>query len=327
MIVTHCGLQRTGTSSFQASLARQRKALGRAGIDYPEKWTSPGSNAHYGLASLLEPSAERTAALEGFRRYLASGRPEAVLLSSESLATWLSPEKWPALLNLLRVAQSERRICCIWTLRPADEFLTSLYLHQVMFGYEVPSVEDYFRQNAVALGRGMEAIRELEDALGVEFVYFRYEPDGRHHAQILDHVGVPERLRNALVAEMRIGPRLNPSLSRKGAAATLHRDAISARAGVEVERFRLRELLYRDGFRFEGDGPCVLVDGEVRRGAHELALDAAKRCGFAPYVEFFERHQVRAAVPTRTDPDILSHRDIDRLAAAVSPGRDERSRC
>lgn len=319
MLFAHCGMQRTGTSSLQAVLARQREALAAAGVDYPLRWRVRDSHAHYGLVELLKPSPDREAALADLRAYLSSVEAGTVLLSSEGLASWLSEDRLPALLNFLRAAQAEVPVTCIWTLRSADEFLASMYLHQIMFGYRVPAPSEYFLENMHRLAGGMARMRQLEQALCTDFIYVKYEEDGSHNTEILTHVGLPADVRETLLGELRLGPRLNPSLSRKSAAAMLHIDAISTRAGMEVTRANLKQLAYVNAFRFQEDGPCVLVENAVRRHVHEVALSAAYECGFAPYIEFFERHEIEAASPTSTEPSVLTDEDIEQLMSHLSP--------
>lgn len=320
VLFVHCGTQRTGTSTLQACLAARRDELLAVGVDYPRRWCPRGSDAHYGVADMLEPSAGRDAAIAEFREYLSNRTVADILLSSESLATWLSDEKQPALIRLLHAAQRELPVTCIWTLRSADQFLTSMYLHQLMFGYQVPPPREYFLDGAHRVAAGLAALRSVELALGEEFVYLKYAPDGGHSAAILLRVGLPAGLRDAILADLgRV--RLNPGLSRKAAAAMLHSEAISERAETQIHRATLKELFYRSAFRFAEDEPCVLVDDAVRHHVHGTALEAANAAGFAPYVEFFQDHEVESASPTPIDADALTDGDVAALVGRLRSGR------
>jgi hypothetical protein len=314
LLLVHGGLRRTGTSSLQAVLAAHRAELTAVGVDYPDRWRPGGADAHHGLAELLEPGEGRDAALDSFRLYLEGRAGGSVLLSSEVLSTWLSEDRRPSLLGLLRRAGEATRLCCAWTLRPADEILTSMYLHQVMFGYEVPGPEEYFLTGLPRVTEAIVGLGELERALDGESIYMEYDPAGAHNEEILSRAGVADPTRGQLMEALRESPRLNPRLTHKAAAAMLHRDAISVQMGVEVTSPALKGLFYEDGPHFAGDGPCVVVGDELRRAAHNEALSAAREIGFAPYLEFFGDHKIEAAPPEIPGPDALNGEDLERLA-------------
>lgn len=173
MLSIHCGLRRTGTTSLQAVLARNQADLVSAGIVYPDRWRHGRSDAHHGLRELLERSTRPDETVRDFQAYLRANSTRTVLLSSESLATWLSDARRPALMRFLQAARDVTPVTCIWTLRSVDEILTSLYLHNVLFGYQLPEPGQYFREGAGRVREAVNGLRELATALDPTFAYVK----------------------------------------------------------------------------------------------------------------------------------------------------------
>jgi hypothetical protein len=318
MLYVHCGWPRTGTSSFQAVLSEQRDRLAEDDIVYPDRWQPRNSDAHYGIAELLEPSAvEGSAAIEGFLGYLRSNAGRKVLISNEALSNWLPAERRKPLIELLLAAREVTHVTCLWTLRRLDRWAASMYLHRIETGRPVPPPAEYFLECASVLADVVEGLREVSDALDGGTIYCRYDDAGAHHGEILRAVGVADPVRAEIEAGLRDGPRRNRGLSQKAAVALLHPDAVSARADVELSTARLREVFRRGDFKFAGDAPCELVETGVSRAVNAEVLKAARRVGFEPYVEFFGTEEVEPSSPLSLEPDVLTGEDLSRLAACM----------
>jgi hypothetical protein len=314
MLYLHCGWQRTGTSSLQAALSRCQEQLRAAGILYPDRWRPRGNNAHFGIVELFEPSFDE-AGVELFKDYLRSNSERTVLISCEGLSNWLPAERRSSLLKLVLAAQEVVPVTCLWTLRSIDRLLTSLYLHRVATARHLPAPADFFRAFSPWLGEAALTMRKLDDAVGGNVSYGRYESGGGHYAEILGSVGMPDALKGEIVAGLQAGPRANVSLGQKGTALLLHVEEIEDRAGVQLPHAALRAALREGKLRFAGDVPCELVGPEVRQTVHEEVLGASRGAGFAPYAEFFEDHEVQPSPAASLDPDVLTGEDLDALRA------------
>jgi hypothetical protein len=267
MLYVHCGLPRTGTSSFQAVLSGHRDQLAEAGVVYPDGWRLRNSDAHYGLADLLDPvAAEGKVTIEGFVEYLRANAGGKVLMSNEALSNWLPAERRDHLIDLLSAARQATGVTCLWTLRRADRWATSMYLHLVDTGRPVSPPDEYFLGWASGVADIFEGLRAVEDALGGGTIYSRYEDSGAHYGEMLAAVGVPDPTRAEVEVALRDGPRRNRGLGRSPSAEP---------AGVG-----------------NGSTPGDLVEVEVRRAVHAAALEAAQEVGFGVYAEFFAAEDV-----------------------------------
>jgi hypothetical protein len=313
MLYLHCGWQRTGTSSLQATLSQHQEALRAAGILYPDRWRPPSSDAHHRFVDLLEPSTAGEDAIDSFKDYLRSNAERVVLISCEGLSNWLPAERRGSLLKLVLASQEATPVTCLWTLRSVDALLTSLYLHRIVTARSLPPPADFFREFAGWLDEAIVTMCELADAVGGSVAYSRYDDGGEHYDEILSSVGAPRALRAKIMEELRDGPRANVSLGQKGTVLLLHTDTIEDRAGVQLPRSALRAALRAGELRFAGDAPCELVEPQLRKLVHEGVLRASRDAGFAPYVEFFEGHAVDPALATPLDPDVFTDWDLERL--------------
>jgi hypothetical protein len=312
-LYVHCGWQRTGTTSLQAVLARYQVELAASGVIYPARWRPGRGDAHHGLARLLR--SDEDAAIREFRTYLGTRSDQTVLLSSEPFTSWVADRRRPAFLRLLHGGQEAMPVTCVWVLRSVEQVLTSGYLRMLMSGPVAESPDEYFAGGIDIIDALIAGTCELEDELGEEFAYVKYERDGAHNAEVLKRVGVPEPLRERIVEELRRMPHSNPRLTHKGMLAVNHVDEISARAGVEITHADLTALFRTGQFSFEDDEPYEIVDADVRRATHDAALRASRDHGFAPYLEFFGDLEVAPGSPASLDPALLTDRDIERLVA------------
>jgi hypothetical protein len=322
MLYVHCGWPRTGTSSFQAVLAERGDRLAEVDVVYPDGWRPRNSDAHYGIAELLEPPASKSAAaIDGFLEYFSSNADRTLLISSEALSNWLPSGKRESLVGMLLALRDVTEVTCLWTLRRLDRWVTSMYLHLIETGRPVPPPAEYFLDWTSRVADVLAGMCEVSDALGGGAVYFRYGEAGAHCGEILRTVGVPDPLRSEFEASLRDGPRRNRRLSQKTAVALLHADALSTRANNGLSPERFRGALRRGGFEFTGDAPCELVETEVGRTVHKAALEAARQVGFEPYVEFFEAEEVEPSSPVSLEPSVITDEDLSRLVADLEQRR------
>jgi hypothetical protein len=319
VLYLHGGLPRTGTTSFQAVLFRNRRRLAEVGVLYPDRWRD-GWDAHHGFVALLEPGAADNGEVEEFHHLLRSNREEAVLISTEHLTTRLRAVdgRLKPLLSLLGTAGEITPVTCLWTLRRADSLLTSVYLLRVWNDQPVPAPAEFFHEHTRVYCDGVGGLCEVSDALDGNAVYSRYKPGGAHHEEILRTVGVADPVRREIVDELRGGPRLNLQLTQKAAAAMLNLEAISARAGIEIPHAALKEAFFYGALKFDDDARCELIGSDRRRAVHEEVLAASATVGFEPYRAFFGAEEIQPASPVSLDPDVLTDEDLGRLVAHVA---------
>lgn len=122
----HIGLPKTGTTAWQEWADRHRAALRAQGLDYPEADTVSDSPNH----SAIQPGIMKRDPAR-LRRFLAEGRCDTMLLSSEGLSNNLTqfPEEG---LRQFRAEVSGIEVICIVTVRPAAEWLRSIYRQSVL---------------------------------------------------------------------------------------------------------------------------------------------------------------------------------------------------
>jgi hypothetical protein len=315
MLYLHCGWPRTGTTSLQAALFEHRERLADTGIEYPERWLSKGLT-HHGISELLRESLDSAAPLDDFKRYLTEHADRDVLFSVEALSFWLlSEEQQQALLEFFAAIGEVVPLRCIWTLRRFDELLLSLHLRQL--GSGVTPSQPVGDRGDVGAPHGLFAgMRGVDDALGDDVVYVKYNPSGAHNDELLRAFGLDD----GVVAPIRdtLGrKRRSASLTQKQAIALLNLEALSARIGVAMDKRSLREAVDRGELRFDDDRLCVLMDDRIKQRAHEQALRAAREQGFTPYVEFFADAEIASSTPVSLDLDLLTDDDVERLAEAA----------
>lgn len=268
MLCLHCGWPRTGTSSLQAVLAAHGDRLAEVGVLYPREWRPGASDAHYGIAELLEPQGSAGREQVGrFLAYLEANRGHTVLLSNEALSNWLSPSKRQALTEFAGAAGEVTQVVCLWTLRRLDQWAESMYLHIIATGRQAPSRADFFAERGAVATEAMTGLRELNDAGDGDTVYLRYAQSGAHNREILRVVGVADPVRAAIEADLRHGPRLNRHPQRK----------------------------------------APLLDTEARMALHAEGLTAARVAGFDPYLEFFGREEPGSATAVGSGEPGLEH--------------------
>lgn len=330
MLYLHCGWPKTGTTTLQAALCDHRSLLAGAGVVYPERWMGGQRLAHHGLFGLLRPSPGRDAAVEDFKRFLTDNDDRGVVLSAEGLTNWIAyDDRRDALLAWLEAAQEVVPTRVVLTLRRYDGAWCSLYSHGLRQGLELPTPAECVSTGSTSCDVGQwadsvrldslfEGMRIVEDAVGGDVVYVRYDSGGAHNRELLDALGVPAPAAAAIAQDLERGPRLNVSLTHKQAAVLLNLDALSARAGVELDGAELREAFARGDVGFSEDRRCELLDAGARASLHERALAAARGSGFAPYIELFADAELGGPPPS-LDPEIITDEDLGRLVARLRP--------
>jgi hypothetical protein len=334
MLYLHCGWPRTSTTSLQTVVYESRERLYADGLLYPEEWTAQTRITHRGLADLLQESLDSERVLDDFERFLAAHADRDVLFSVEMLSNWVgSEQRQDALLKLLEAAMRVMPVRCIWTLRRHDELLVSLVLLNLKMAPAVPPALSEVRAQAPTRSRRLGGVgdldsrfagmRRVERALDGDVTYLEYDPDGTHNLQLLRLLELPPALESDLGEALRSGPRLHSGPTLKEAAALLNVEALSKRAGVELDRGRLQRLFTRPDFspgelRFADDQPCDPVDAELRRELHERALAAARRHDLRAYVEFFADAEIEPHDPPDLGQENITDRDLEQLVAHAS---------
>jgi hypothetical protein len=326
MLYLHAGWPRTSTSSLQAALFEHRDRLASAaGLTYPEYWTrSAADPAHNGLYDMLDAAYGSANAFEAFRRHLAADADRDVLLSAEGLSNWLlSDDRREILLGLLAAARTVTPTRCVWTLRRLDDASSSLYMQGLKVGLDLPPPQEYIglarhRHDMFDVRAPSElfaGLRRVEEAVDGDVVYVKYDASGAHNGELLSAFDIPAPVAEKVLETLERGPRLNTRLSHKQAAALLNLDALSARAGVDLDEAAIRAAIRRGEIRFENDRPCEPLSREAKRALHERALAAAREQGFEPYLEFFGEDEIRGGASAGLGPEALAEEDLRRLAA------------
>jgi hypothetical protein len=318
VLYLHCGWLKTGTTSLQTALSRHQESLARAGVVYPDDWKGSGTTAHHELADVLGRARRSDAAFDEFGRWLANHADVDVLLSTESLTNWLqTDEVREVFLRFIRSAQEVAPVTCVWSLRRFDEVAHSGYMHMTLKG--MPSCPPDEFMACIRPGHWFTGMRQVADAVEGRAVYVKYDSSGTHNTDLLHAVGLPDRVVEAIDSELRVSARVYASRSHKQLAAVVNASELSARSGVPLDKRSLLSAFDRDGFRFEDERPCALVEPAVRRDLHERALADARGCDFTPYLRFFEDEQCGPfPAPTGLGPDALSAEDLGRLVSHLS---------
>jgi hypothetical protein len=315
VIHLHCGWPKTGTTSLQAAIAKHRGQLASAGVIYPDKWGRNGDDTHNEIADLLNGGQGQDAASEEIKAVFAGFPGEDMLLSGESLTTLLLADKTcEVLLQFLHGVRELAPVTCIWTLRRFDDMIHSLYVQAAAAAMVAsqPAVE--FMEGLDWQDRIFANMRRVEEAVDGRAIYVRYDPAGRHNAELLNVFGLRGDLADSIGSELGESTRLNTSRSHKQLVTAVNVDWLSAGSGVALSRRALLEAFDRGELSFEDDQACELVGREVRRDLHERAVEAARECGFTPYLRFFEAEELgEFPSPMRLDPDVLNDEDLSRL--------------
>lgn len=305
MLYLHCGWMKTGTTSLRGALARQQALLEDAGLVYAQQWRTL-------TKSLKEP--EPDVAIDEFRLFLESHRGEDVLCSNEVLtwAIWDDGAR-EAFCRLLSAAETVMPVSCIWTLRRADEAADSMY-RWLLLRREMPSPADFATNASDRLARSFSGLRKLEQGSTVTFVYVKYDRRGAHNGRLLRSFGLTEETAAAVERELEGAPRLNSGLSHKQLVALCDPAALSAKAGVRLDRPVLRDAFEREAFRFEDDRPGAVFDDRAREGLHRRALAAAAASGLDAYSGFFEDTEIGKIAPNADlSLSALTDDDLSRL--------------
>lgn len=323
VIYLHCGWPKTGTTSLQAAIARNRDRLAATGTVFPDRWGLNGDDTHNEIASRLAAAqaGQVDSVFGDVASLLARHAVEDVLLSSESLSGWLlDEERCEILLALLHTMQQTAPVTCVWTLRRFDDAAHSLYVQlSLARSRKRPPIAFMERLSQDGI---FSSMRKVEDAIDGRVIYVKYDPIGAHNAELLRAFGVAEDLAEVIQSDLRASPRLNISRTHKQLAAAINADELSARSGATLDKHALLEVFDRGEFTFEDDWPCELIGYDVRRGLHERALKAAREHSFTPYIRFFADEELgELPMPESLELDILSDRDLERLTSYLAHSR------
>jgi hypothetical protein len=313
VLYLHGGLPRTGTSSLQSALFECRGQLADAGMVYPDNWPGNGGIAHHELYELVVSWLGPEGEIDTTKRFLAEHSDRAVLLSTESLATHLQYEgRLEPLLEFLAAVQEVMPVRCVWCLRRFDRMVSSLHLLGLWHGVGPPSRSEVLA-HACRLDYLFAGFRAVEEAIGGNVVYVRYDSNGTHNDELLRAFNIPADVATTIRQALEEEPRQNASPSRKTAIALTNRGVLET-AGIRIDEATLKAMRHGQ-FEFQEDGSCELLEFDVRRDLHEQALTAARKHGVTAYTDFFEDTEVDASVANALEPDALTAEDLRRLAA------------
>jgi hypothetical protein len=316
MIYLHCGWPKTGTTSLQAALVGNQERLASAGLLYPEEWRRDLDGSHNDLSDLLHAHQERDCGFDELRSFLLANTDRDILFCSESLTLWLllGEPKYEVILDFLVAMQDVAPVRCIWTLRRFDEVLHSMFRQMALRrGLKESQMTELLA--TLRTGELFMRMRRLEDAVGGDAVYVRYDHSGLHNAELLRAFGMSDDAVGTICRELAIAPRLNITPSHKQVAAAENIAAIKAGWGLELDRTAMCRAFEHQGFQFHHDGPCVLFEQATRLNLHESMLEAAHYSSFVPYGRFFGEEKLDNFPPvSRLEPDVLTAEDLTRLS-------------
>lgn len=143
-VVAHIGLHKTGTTSIQLSLAKNREKLLEKGVLYPRA-SAVEAGGHLNLVWEATESWKYVSDAGGCDDLVAearSSKAEVVLISAESLSGY---SKSPAPLGIVSKLKDEldADVEIVCTIRPQFVMLDSLYAQNATTGYTVKSFNDY----------------------------------------------------------------------------------------------------------------------------------------------------------------------------------------
>ena len=149
--VVHIGTHKTGSTSFQAMLARNNGLGSEAGLYYPETGRS-GDDGHHALAAELidgDQTDPRCGLLGQLAQELKSAGARSVILSSENFShLYRRPDRLQHLRDALQAGGMRTEIVIV--LRPPSDYLESLYVELLKHGLTEPI--DVFVQQGLSTG-------------------------------------------------------------------------------------------------------------------------------------------------------------------------------
>ena len=161
-LVVHVGPHKTGTTALQLMLARNRNALGNAGICYPSSmtqhaghhelsWSLKGWNLR--LLGTYDGPESTTEILTTFMSEAKKAGASTLVLSSEDLSL-LTIDEWDEFFSMtydisaaLNVVIDE--VCVTWSRRSVPSSAQSIYSTLVLLGmtYDFASVDRHLREH------------------------------------------------------------------------------------------------------------------------------------------------------------------------------------
>ncbi len=282
-IVLHIGAEKTGTSSLQATLAKNAAMLlAEAGLLYPREVPLAAANAHFGIAAAFLDAERSEFFVPGGRRSpaelrqalgaaIARWRPRLVVLSAEHFSSRFERPQIEALARFLAPHSVE----IVYYARRQDEMAASSFGTGLLYGRR-----DWFDAQAIGPDtRFLDHSRILDEWAGV-FGAGRLKV--RNYADFVDTGLVEDFLTQAGVSPLPAlvaVPRLNPALTVREAQLlhALNRHLPSweeTRAGkgneaywaVTRDRQRLLDLL-RQSPALADSPPVSALIGEEERAA------------------------------------------------------------
>ncbi len=243
-IVVHLGTFKTGTSSIQAFLSRNRAAFLDRGILYPDIPLGP---AHHALFALfrdtipariprqlgLTPDAMRATgrrAWETVRREVALRKPAVTVLSSELFL--MDPElaDFRRFRSLLEELSTDIRPC-VYVRAPAPYYLSYLQQNAKMSGEVSPP-------RPIGLRRGVELV---EEGFGRPMQIRAYEPAGFPDGDVVRDF-VEDVLGTTVPEGVARIPRLNESLSAEAMSISVANRRVTC-AGRDHQPVRAHQRL------------------------------------------------------------------------------------
>ncbi|GIX15519.1 MAG: hypothetical protein KatS3mg118_3478 [Paracoccaceae bacterium] len=304
-LVLHLGMPKTATTAMQHALRAAAPALLERGFDYPPILGGKNASAHHDLPlGMLAGGEAAQAARQTLLRHVRRSPAPRILISSEGFTNLFRPGRLQALLRLVAKLAALRPVTLVLSLRRIDDFLLSMYLHQVKVGTVDRDVDAYLAGRDAWIERFFAAIAALREA-GTA----RLETPVYRGAGFLDTLWPVLGLTAEEVALLPRDTRPNAQLGLKAQTLLMGLPVFAARAGVTVPS-RLALV------RFLEDNP-TLFQGEIPRfDPMPPARRAAAAHGVHAYAEAFAADPPPAWPPARLDPGLITPDDLARLVDA-----------
>jgi hypothetical protein len=264
----HTGFHKTGTTTIQRTLYKNKRALAQQGFLYPNTGLT-GSAAAWGqhkLAYALRRQATGSALWQTLRDEADAAKLPNVIVSSEELST-LPFATFPALGPYRMIANifAGYDIVILCYLRPQADMAASLYNHQVKSVGETRDIIDFMAQAAPRLDY-MQYLHVASSALGLPAIKVRRYGRAWLRGDIVEdfaHAVGLDLSRGIIRPDI----ELNPGLTKTGLAAMIDANIRLAKTPKKLQTERLRLIKKHSAGRFES---CDMLGVESRRTIQAL---------------------------------------------------------
>lgn len=307
-------MPKTGTSSLQKALRANAQELLQSGLLYPNAARSPNGVAHHEIPAQLNAGGLKdNVEIGAFFDELRAHQTGRTLISSEAFTNTLSPGSLPALNEFLTTSSDITPCRLVFTLRRIDEFLQSMYLHQIKVGEVNGTFQDYLAPRLFWFREKLECLANITHSGVVQEVSFvKYEAGPTFMTDLMDKLGL-DAAQKMLLDGL---PRENRSLGQKAQIFLLHFDKIRTENPMLSDENRIRNELYSGRFEFEDDATQYsLISYRDRLLLHEIALRASLEFGQNAYFDFFADAVIEDIPAAELHLDKIKAADIEALTS------------